>query len=351
MRLIMRCTWGNVVTVGFVIALAGCSQLPGREGLPNVGLPSPHATIAAAEKKRTTAGPAPSRTAAAARTNAGTAAPDVEHALNQGRNQERSGQYDKARQVYEAALRRRPGDAMLLHRLGIVADLQKKHGEAETFFLQALEQEPRDAELLGDLGYCYYLQGKLDKAQAALAKAVALAPSVARHHNNLGLVLGHMKDYDGALEQFSATGSEADAYYNMAFVFAAQDLNDEAKGCFQEALAADPSHQRAKEALAAFEEYERAPADQRDSGTELARGNVRYVPYIEGSESGHGDQAVQPASATSQLPASRDVGRTTRTLQLQSRGLLGRHMQQQRQGNQSSAASQDPGSLIEVQPQ
>ena len=316
-----------------------------------MGLPSPHATIAAAERNRAATRPAPSRAAAPARTNAGSTTADNDSALIQGRNFERAGQYDKARQAYEAALHKRPGDATLLARLGIVADLEKKHGEAESYFLQALEQNPRDAELLGDLGYCYFLQGKLDKSRAALAKAVALAPAVARHHNNLGLVLGHLKDYDGAFEQFAAAGSEADAYYNMAFVFAAQDLNDEAKGCFQEALAADPSHRRAKEALAAFEEYERTPADQRGTDTGLARGDVRYVPYIEGSESDHVDRAVQQASATSELPASRDVGRAARTLQLKSRGLLSRHMQQQRQSAAADAGANTAGNLIEVQPQ
>jgi Tfp pilus assembly protein PilF len=346
----MRNTWSQLAGI-CLVALGGCSPFPGREGLTQLGLPSPQATIAAAEKKQVASRP-PAAPTAAARKNA-KAAPDhdVDNALAPGQNYQRAGQYDKARQAYEAALRQRPGDPRLLHHLGVVADLQKKHGEAEKFFLQALEQKPRDAELLGDLGYCYFLQGKLDKAQAALAKAVALAPTVSRHHNNLGLVLGHMKDYDGAFEQFSAAGSEADAYYNMAFVFAAQDLNDEAKGCFQEALAADPSHRRAQEALAAFEEYEHTPADRRDTDTELARGDIRYVPYIEGSESDHVDRAVQQASATSELPASRDVGRAARTLQLKSRGLLSRHMQQQRQSASADAGANTAGNLIEVQPQ
>jgi tetratricopeptide (TPR) repeat protein len=345
----MRNTWSPLVVIGFA-ALAGCSQLPGRGGLSNVGLPSPQATIAAAQRNRASATPAASRSGGAARTS-NPAAADVDGALQHGRNFERAGEHDKARGVYEAALRQRPGDPTLLHRLGIVADQQKQHGEAEAYFLRALEQNPRDAELLGDLGYCYYLQAKLDKAQVALSKAVALAPNGARHHNNLGLVLGHMKDYDGAFEQFSAAGSKADAFYNMAFVFAAQGLNDEAKGCFQEALAADPSHRQAKEALAAFEEYERMPADQHDDDTDLAGGKIRYVPYIEGSESERGENSVQQASHTSELPASRDVGAATRALQLKSRGLLSRHMQQQRQSPAADSAKIPGGDLIEVQPQ
>ena len=346
----MRSIGWKFARAAVVIALAGCSQLPGRAGLGKLGLPSPQATIAAAEKKTPANKPAPPHAVSSAgKAKAGPAS--LESDIARGRLAERSGQYDKARKAYEAALTKHPDDVELLHRLGIVADAQKKHAEAEQFFLRALDKKPRNAELLGDLGYCYYLQGKLDKAASALTNAVALDPKTPRHHNNLGLVLGHQKDYDGAFAQFSAAGSQADAYYNMAFVFAAQNLNDEAKGCFQEALAADPAHQRAKVALASFEEYERTPANVRDRDTDVADSGVRYVPYIEGTDTGHGDQHVQQASVAGNLPASRDVGRTTRTLQLQSRGLLNRHMQNQRDEAQSRGAESSAGSLIEVQPQ
>lgn len=323
----MLSTWWQSAGVSLVVVLSGCSQLPGRT---NLGLPSPQATIAAAEKQKTTDRPKPLRIGSKGFKRANNRVdPAVGDVVARGRALEQAGQLDKARKTYEAALADHPGSAPLLHRLGIVADRQKRHADAERFFLSALEASPRNADVLGDLGYCYFLQGKLDEASDSLTEAVALDPKNPRHRNNLGLVLGHQQDYDAAFEQFAAAGSEADAYYNMAFIFAAQDLTDEAKGCFQEALAADPSHERARVALASFEEYDRKPDAQRDNDAELA-GGVRYVPYVEDLESGHGDALVQPASASTNLPASRDVGRTTRTLQLRSRGLLSRHMQQQR---------------------
>jgi tetratricopeptide (TPR) repeat protein len=348
----MRSTWWQLAGIGLVVMAAGCSQLPGRAGFSKLGLPSPQATIAASEKtsQRSAARQIP-RSGQKQADGAPVSDAGVTEALHRGRALERGGQSDKARKVYETALTSHPHSAPLLHRLGVVADSQKKHAQAEKFFLAALQSSPQNAELLGDLGYCYFLQAKLDQAQAALTEAVALDPASPRNRNNLGLVLGHQKDYDGAFEQFSAAGSQADAYYNMAFVFAAQDLADEAKGCFQEAIAADPKHERAKVALASFEEYERTPDRLHGDDHQPADGNVRYVPYVEGPESGHGDDGVQPASANNNLPASRDVGRTTRMLQLQSRGLLSRHMQQQRQVAQSADASQGTGNLIEVQPQ
>jgi tetratricopeptide (TPR) repeat protein len=318
--------WSLVIaTWTLVISLTGCAQLP----LPwrtRPGLPSPQATIAAAEKENLAAA---AQTPASERQSVGAEGADVSQILARGRALERSRHYDKAYKAYKTALAQHPGNTLLLHRLGIVADGQKKHAEAEQFFLTALQDQPRNAELLGDLGYCYYLQGKLDKAASALSKAVTLDPAHSRHRNNLGLVLGLQRDYDGAFDQFSAAGSEADAYYNMAFIFAAQDLPEEAVGCFQEALVIDPAHEWAQHALAAFTQYEQALTDEGGPERAVASG-VRYVPYIETAESGHGDGEVQPAAASESIPASRHAGRATRTLQLQSRGLLNRHLQSQR---------------------
>lgn len=337
--------------LGVLLAQSGCSHLPARGPLAGLGLPSPRATIAASQQKRAPVVPASQAIPSSTKHRTGTGDASVSGALERGRTYERAAQHDKARKVYETALRSHPHDPALLHRLGVVADMQKKHAEAEQYLLAALNQQPQNAELLGDLGYCYFLQGKLAEARSALTSAVSLAPGSARQHNNLGLVLGHMQDYDGAFAQFAAGGNPADAYYNMAFVFAAQNLTDEAKGCFQEALAIDPSHDRARTALASFEDYDAQPAHLRDAEEELADSGVRYVPYIEDPDAGVGDGAVQQASAQSSLPATRDVGRVTRTLQLQSRGLLGRHMQQQRNSQAPSASSGAADDLAQAAPQ
>ena len=317
------------VAAGTLLILAaahcGCARLPKfwREA-PD--LPSPQATIAAAEEQDLAAS-LPAKRSESATSRADRAAAD--RTLSRGRTLEKAGQWDAAYKLYETALAERPGNAALLHRLGIIADRQKKHVEAEQYFLQALQAEPQNAEFLGDLGYCCYLQGKLDQAATTLHQAVDLDPQQPRHRNNLGLVLGLKRDYDGAFAQFSAAAGEADAYYNMAFVFAAQDLPEEAIACFQEALAADPSHRRSQEALVSFQQYEQTPLPLRDRESAVAEG-VRYVPYIETMESAGADGEVQQASATASIPASRHAGRATRTLQLESRGLLNRHLQSQR---------------------
>ena len=327
--------WLGILTT--ILLQVGCSFLPERPAwtklpLPSLGLPSPQATISASEKDQAAKAPpnqAPQNSAASAE-------------ISRGKALEVAGKLDKARKVYEDALRQNPNNAEAAHALGIVADKQGRHTDAEQCFLFALEKQPRNPELLSDLGYCFFLQGRLDNAEAALVKATTIEPTNTRYRNNLGLVLGHQKRYEDAFAQFTQTGNEADAFYNMAFVFAAQDLPDEAKGCFQQALTIDPNYQPAREALASFEAFDRLPPGEQKTEPGLAKGGVRYVPYLEGSipDAQPGSGEVRQASATAPvapMPSNRDAGRSIRNLQLQSRGLLGGHMQSQR--NAQSAAN------------
>jgi tetratricopeptide (TPR) repeat protein len=224
--------------------------------------------------------------------------------------------------VYEEIRQKHPDHIEAVYRLGIVADAQKRHAEAEQLFLMALERQPRNAALLADLGYCYFLQGQLTKAESALRKATTLEPSNQRFSNNLGLVVGHLGRHQEALEHFRQGGSEADAQYNLAFVFAAQERPAEAKVCFQAALGSDPTHRRAREALSSFEEYERMPAYLRDMH-DVADNGVKYVPYIEGSESA--EVAFAGGASTSY-----NASRVARTLHTESQGLRSRNMASQR---------------------
>lgn len=340
----MRQTWNfTAVVSAFVFAVSsGCSYLPGRSTLAKLGLPSPSATIAASEKEPEDSKPTSKwgNKQASAQSENDSRPGDSGMEIARGRSLERSGNTEQARKVYEEILRHDRNNIEAMHRLGVVADMQKRHGEAEQIFLSALRKQPRNAELLSDLGYCFFLQGRLDKAEAALIKATVLEPTNIRYRNNLGLVLGHQKRYDDALEQFTQAGSEADAYYNLAFVFAAQDLDGEAKECFQTALNIDPQHGAARESLASFQEYEKLSPEKQAAKTAVAESGVRYVPYVEpGAEGEMEPGMVATAGATSPLDNG-NVSKTTRSLQLQSRGLLGRHMHSQRAADMKSNAEE-----------
>jgi len=298
--------------------LTGCASMPGSDWFGGTSLPSPKATLASPKWKK--------------------AKPDDIAAIGpqmaEGRNYERAGQPDKARKVYEELRVKYPENAVVAHRLGIVADTQRRHGEAEQLFLFAIEKDPDNAEVSADLGYCYYLQGKLDKAEKYLSQAVAKQPTDGRYRNNLGLVLGHLGRDDEALDQFKAAGSEADAYFNLAFVCASQDRIPDAKTCFRKALAVDPTHSQAREALRAFEEYDALPPNLRElRDMQYADSGVRYVPHVEGASDG---SYVSQASGEGGMPSNRDASRVTRDLHHRSRGLGNRNMSSARNDGNGS---------------
>jgi Tfp pilus assembly protein PilF len=224
----------------------------------------------------------------------------------EGRNLETVGKWDDARKVYKEILRDYPDRHRAYHRLAVVADRQRRHEEAQKLYARAVRLSPPDAELFNDLGYCFYLQGKLTKAESALEKAVMLESDNSRFRNNLGMVIGQQGRYQEALKQFEATASKADAYYNLAFVYASQDKNEEATSCFRRALDLDPMHGPAQEAMLSFQQY-----DKRDPlvEEELAAGdvimgsdNVAYVPYVE--DTGDGASLTDTLSDADVAPAS-----------------------------------------------
>ncbi|MEX2175685.1 MAG: tetratricopeptide repeat protein [Pirellulaceae bacterium] len=299
------------IVIAAALYQAGCASNSVQNPLGKLNLPSPWATIEAADDGAMQ----PSRvTGKRGSPNNGQLALE----LLRGRGLERAGEQDKARRLYEGLREQHPGNLEVVHRLGVVADAQRRHAEAEGMFLFVLQQEPRNAEVLADLGYCYFLQGQLTKAESALLKAVAAEPGNPRYRNNLGLVAGHQGRYDDALTHFRQAGTQADAYYNLAFVYAAQDQAEKAKHCFQLALNEDPTHGKSREARRSFEEFDRLPERLRKDLL-VTDGRVRYVPFIEGQGNG-----VRQAVHSAELPTSRDASQATRALQLQSRGVLNR---------------------------
>jgi tetratricopeptide (TPR) repeat protein len=310
------------------LSVSGCAASREAGQAAWLKLPSPWATVKSSEKPASHVNAGKTKSLGLRSTDSATKSEQEQEpvalAVLRGRNFERSGEYDKARQLYEELASKHPGDPQIAHRLGVVADFQRRHSEAEHFFQAALRSDPRNAEVLGDLGYCYFLQGQLSKAESALTKSTLIEPANKRNRNNLGLVLGHLGLHEEALAHFKLANSEADACYNLAFIFAAQERVDEAKECFQMALNADPTHRPSREALASFAEYEQLPEHMRDLDT-LADGQVRWVPFVEGGST-HGE-VVQAGGET---VTSRDASRVTRALHHESRGMLNRNMQSQR---------------------
>lgn len=315
--------------LGAIAAMhTGCASTDKPNPLARLNLPSPWATVRAADDTDAEQTP-PRKTAKNAKSSPQKTDAEAQVAIDlmRGRGMEQSGELDKARKLYESLRQQHPDNLDVIHRLGVVADAQRKHAEAEGMFMYVLQRDPRNAEALADLGYCYFLQGQLTKAESALSKAVKLQPSNSRFRNNLGLVMGNQGRFDEALAHFQAAGTEADAYYNLAFIYASHDQAAKAKECFLAALNEDPTHGKSREALRSFEEFERLPKHMQEDDL-LADSRVKYVPFVEDGDLS--TPRVRQTVADMPLPTSRDASQATRSLQHQSRGMLNRNMQSQR---------------------
>ena len=258
---------------------------------------------------------------------------EYQQQLVHGKAAEQSGQWDRARSIYEKLIAQDPHRAEAFHRLGVSADHQKDFDRAHEYMAQAIRLDPKNAEIWGDLGYCLYLKAEMEPAESALAKAIALAPETARFHNNLGMVYGHMDRMDEAFSEFEQAGTKADAMYNLAFIYLARDNLEQASACMERCLAIDPSHKKARQALESYKKHDDSsdvmPASYVDDG-------VHWIPYVEGMEKREPTlQANQNAGSAQQqsLSPNRNAGNRVRQLQSKTQQLMNNRMNRPTMGN------------------
>ena len=243
--------------------------------------------------------------------------------LAKARATEDANRMDAARSMYRKLIHDDPGRPEAFHRLGVIADRQHRFEEAQGYFADALRIDPINPEVMNDLGYCFYLQGQLEKAASAITKAVRLQPANTRFHNNLGLVYGHQSRIPEAFAEFKLGGGEADAYYNLAFVYAAQNQFEDAKGCIERTLILNPSH---AQALRAKDTFQRARAGSLVAMAPIGDTSRAWVPYVEGESNGQSESTDLPHSTTvtsgGPLMPNRTAGARTRALQSQARRMM-----------------------------
>ncbi|MBX3441379.1 MAG: hypothetical protein KF774_03150 [Planctomyces sp.] len=96
--------------------------------------------------------------------------------LQQHFNADAPGALEAARSRFDAAARLDPNFATAHHRLGIIADLQRRFPDAEQHYLNALALDPQNASILSDLGYSHVLQHNWSTSEAYLTRALQVSP-------------------------------------------------------------------------------------------------------------------------------------------------------------------------------
>lgn len=126
---------------------------------------------------------------------------------------------------------------------------------AVDLFRRSLELHPTPEAHTG-LGCTYRNQGRLEDAIRECRKAIALDPDFGSPYNDIGAYLiesGKLEEAVGWLEK--ATRSKRYStyhypWYNLGRVWAAKELFNRARECFETALDIEPDYPPALEALA-----------------------------------------------------------------------------------------------------
>lgn len=223
----------------------------------------------------------------------------VQH-MSLARLQERQGDANGAREIYEQVLRETPQEGAAHHRLGVLDAKAGRFAAAIQHFEATLSTSSPSAELLNDLGYACYLNDDLQAAEKWLAQAVNLDPQNTAAHNNLGLVLGALRRDEESLEQFRRAGSLADAYNNLAWVLTQRGDLAGARRHYLMALDADPTLKPAAEALVALGHHEQIL-------TRIAKRDRRRGS----SNEQIADARIAQQADTSRIPATTPASRPT----------------------------------------
>jgi tetratricopeptide (TPR) repeat protein len=130
-------------------------------------------------------------------------------------------------------------------------------GEMEVaihLYKRSIEMFPT-AEAHTYLGWSYRFQGDLEAAIAECKKAISVDPDFGNPYNDIGAYLIELDRAEEAIPWFERAIRSAryDAYhypwYNLGRVYAAKEMYNKARDCFQKSLEFEPGYELSVEAL------------------------------------------------------------------------------------------------------
>jgi Flp pilus assembly protein TadD len=178
---------------------------------------------------------------------------------------ERMDNLPEAAAQYERVLTMEENNAVAIHRLGIVFSKAGQFDRADQFFQRAVKLQPRDAAVWNDWGRSFYLRNNWVEAEKRYRQSLGCDAKYQLAVNNLAMTLGQEKRYSESFQTFCSAGlTEAQAHCNIAFILWSQGRVEEAKKACALAHQLDPSSRKAQELLAQLDPSQR-PQLQRTS--------------------------------------------------------------------------------------
>jgi Tfp pilus assembly protein PilF len=165
----------------------------------------------------------------------------------------KEGKLDRAEREFEEALRIDPLSRAAANNLASIYMKQSRFPDATRVLERILNQDPGYALGWSNLGVCAQRSGRKEEALRHYDRSLELEPADQRSLTNRGFLLLELKRPDGAERDFRKalmiSGRSAQARYGLGVALAEQGLRDQAVKELELALAADPSHDRARQAL------------------------------------------------------------------------------------------------------
>jgi len=145
-------------------------------------------------------------------------------------------------------------DPDALHNLGVVLMRLDKHEEAARKLKEAMLHRPFDAATQHALAQCYERLGRLRDAADAYRRAVGLNAEMAVAHQDLGILLTRLRDYDRAIHHLrqavALEPDDASRHANLAVAMLQAGNAAGAVDAFRKAILIEPDRQRTLRSLA-----------------------------------------------------------------------------------------------------
>ena len=143
--------------------------------------------------------------------------------------------------------------------LGVLADLDAKHDQAQAYYQHALRIKPDSVKALTNSGYSYYMSGDYRQAQRLSLQALEESPNDEKALNNLALIYLAKGEIPRALNVFTRHMDKPEALNNVGYFLILQGKPNQAIPYLQQAIDSKPTYYKV-----ANENLERALAMVRE---------------------------------------------------------------------------------------
>ena len=174
---------------------------------------------------------------------------DPEFMIQQGLALHNQGEFAKAKEIYEAVLKKHPKHFDAVNLVGVLAAQTGDFGAAVELFGRALKINPNVASAYNNHGSALMELKRLDEAVASYDKALGLKPDFAEAHYNRGIALMGLSRMEQAVAGYDKALAlrphYAEAYNNRGVAFVKLKRPDEALASYDRALALKPGYAEA----------------------------------------------------------------------------------------------------------